>query len=189
MRTAKAIELRSTIHVESMSSFLVGHETLRSSTKTSEMKFLICATMICRNSAGQAGVEPATFGFGDRRSTNWSYWPIVLFFCFLVRSVLSAKPAVFLGFYTLGLFLFIFGVGIGDTVARRALKMDNFSHCKIFLGFKVKAPDRYRTGDLVLTKDVLYRLSYRGRKLKIKVYGCATYLSRLIFITNVLLIS
>ncbi len=25
-----------------------------------------------------------------------------------------------------------------------------------------KAPDRNRTGDLVLTKDVLYQLSYRG---------------------------
>ena len=25
--------------------------------------------------AGQEGVEPPTSGFGDRRSTNWSYWP------------------------------------------------------------------------------------------------------------------
>ncbi len=25
--------------------------------------------------AGQGGLEPPTNGFGDRRSTNWSYWP------------------------------------------------------------------------------------------------------------------
>ena len=30
------------------------------------------------------------------------------------------------------------------------------------------AHDRNRTGDLVLTKDVLYRLSYVGRLLKLK---------------------
>ena len=26
--------------------------------------------------AGQEGLEPTTRGFGDRCSTNWSYWPI-----------------------------------------------------------------------------------------------------------------
>src|SRR4030095_11826978 len=28
--------------------------------------------------AGQEGLEPPTCGFGDRRSTNWSYWPAIL---------------------------------------------------------------------------------------------------------------
>ena len=27
--------------------------------------------------AGQEGLEPPTRGFGDRRSTNWSYWPSI----------------------------------------------------------------------------------------------------------------
>src|SRR5690554_4484528 len=26
--------------------------------------------------AGQEGFEPSTSGFGDQRSTSWSYWPI-----------------------------------------------------------------------------------------------------------------
>ena len=28
--------------------------------------------------AGQEGLEPPTCGFGDRRSTNWSYWPMLV---------------------------------------------------------------------------------------------------------------
>ena len=36
---------------------------------------------ICRihdlNLAGQEGLEPPACGFGDRRSTNWSYWPAI----------------------------------------------------------------------------------------------------------------
>ena len=30
------------------------------------------------NLAGQEGLEPPTSGFGDRRSTNSSYWPVYL---------------------------------------------------------------------------------------------------------------
>src|SRR6187455_2450821 len=29
------------------------------------------------NLAGQEGLEPPACGFGDRRSTNWSYWPAI----------------------------------------------------------------------------------------------------------------
>src|SRR5678809_1811006 len=36
---------------------------------------------ICRihdlNLAGQEGLDPPACGFGDRRSTNWSYWPAI----------------------------------------------------------------------------------------------------------------
>ena len=35
--------------------------------------------------AGSVGFEPTTFGFGDRRSTNWSYEPKL--FGFLMRSM------------------------------------------------------------------------------------------------------
>src|SRR5207247_8556257 len=44
--------------------------------------------------AGQEGLEPPTCGFGDRRSTNWSYWPeqIVSFLArLLVGSVRSEE--------------------------------------------------------------------------------------------------
>ena len=48
--------------------------------------------------AGQEGVEPPTSGFGDRRSTNWSYWPAIirlLNFSFLMDYMLTAKLAIF----------------------------------------------------------------------------------------------
>ena len=40
------------------------------------------------------------------------------------------------------------------------------------------AHDRNRTGDLVLTKDVLYRLSYVGRLFKLKTRSPAIRLER-----------
>ena len=30
--------------------------------------------------AGQEGLEPPTIGFGNRYSTNWSYWPNIYSF-------------------------------------------------------------------------------------------------------------
>ena len=36
---------------------------------------------------GQEGFEPPASGFGDRRSTSWSYWPV------LDLKTLSAGPA------------------------------------------------------------------------------------------------
>jgi hypothetical protein len=86
-----------------------------------------------------------------------------------MRSPFTAKPAVLIDLNTFRFFLFVFGAVVIDAVANRTLKVDDFAHVSNLLyGLKVKAPDRYRTGDLVLTKDVLYRLSYRGKNIKLK---------------------
>jgi hypothetical protein len=86
-----------------------------------------------------------------------------------VRSTFTAKPAVFIDLNTLRFFLFVFGAVVIETIANCTLEMDDFAHfSNLLYGLKVKAPDRFRTGDLVLTKDVLYRLSYRGKNIKLK---------------------
>src|SRR5271157_5632074 len=71
-------ELKMTINVESTSSRRVVQETFFISTKTSLINFWIFAIIFHSNQTGLAGVEPATHGFGDRRSTNWSYRPMSL---------------------------------------------------------------------------------------------------------------
>src|SRR2546426_9137095 len=76
------------------SSFRDGQETLFSSFRTSRtnstpllMRSLIlsknsfidrqsCGAPPLKDLAGQEGLEPPTCGFGDRRSTNSSYWPV-----------------------------------------------------------------------------------------------------------------
>ena len=44
---------------------------------------------------GLEGLEPPTYGFGNRRSTNWSYRPIViqLFLFLFVGRMSPANPA------------------------------------------------------------------------------------------------
>ena len=59
--------------------------------------------------AGQEGLEPPASGFGDRRSTNWSYWPVKSGYLFglLVWCMLAAKTAVFPVLHTLGMLTLI----------------------------------------------------------------------------------
>ena len=97
-----------------------------------------------------------------------------------MRCAFSAKPAILAKLNTLRFLLFIFGAVVVDPITNCALEMDDFAHTRSSLQLKVKAPDRNRTGGLVLTKDVLYRLSYRGIKYKKGVYVCTVCLSSFI---------
>ena len=55
-----------------MVSFFFGHVTLETSDLVSFIKSLIFFNINSYIMAGVEGLEPATSGFGDRRSTNWA---------------------------------------------------------------------------------------------------------------------
>lgn len=69
--------------------------------------------------AGQEGLEPPASGFGDRRSTNWSYWPTSLT-CLaglFVYRVTLAPLAVLLELNALRIVLLIFLGGVITALA------------------------------------------------------------------------
>ena len=71
--------------------------------------------------AGQEGLEPPTCGFGDRRSTNWSYWPISVsesLASFLVQGMGATPLAILLELNTIGIILLVL---LGRVVAALAL--------------------------------------------------------------------
>ena len=79
--------------------------------------------------AGQEGLEPPTSGFGDRRSTNWSYWPLGradLLLSLLVRRMRAARAAE-LAKLELRLLLRTLRRTVIPTTARRALHEDRVS--------------------------------------------------------------
>ena len=71
--------------------------------------------------AGQEGLEPPTNGFGDRRSTNWSYWPVHIpkrLTSLAVHGVMTTPAAILLELDTIGVILLVL---LGRVVAALAL--------------------------------------------------------------------
>lgn len=59
-----------TTPVDPISSSRVGQDTFFISVWTLEKNSVILAILFTFTFAGETGLEPATYGFGDRRSTN-----------------------------------------------------------------------------------------------------------------------
>jgi hypothetical protein len=92
--------------------------------------------------AGEAGLEPATCGFGDRCSSLLSYSPFQCSFRslsrdrpsslhFFMKRVLTAELAVLVDLEPLGLQLLIPGAGVIALLAGRALQGDQFTHANL----------------------------------------------------------
>ena len=81
--------------------------------------------------AGQEGLEPPTCGFGDRRSTNWSYWPIAFpdyLPSFLVQRMVAAPLAVLLQLDTIRIVLLVLLGRVVTALALRARQSDQRTH-------------------------------------------------------------
>ena len=80
--------------------------------------------------AGQEGLEPPTCGFGDRRSTNWSYWPMLpnILASFPVQGMGTTPLAILLELNTIGIILLVLLGRIVSTLAFSACKGDQSTH-------------------------------------------------------------
>ena len=83
--------------------------------------------------AGQEGLEPPTCGFGDRRSTNWSYWPMLVqtsdaLSGFFMHRVALAPLAVLLQLDTIRIVLLVLLGRVITALALRARQSDQRTH-------------------------------------------------------------
>ena len=83
--------------------------------------------------AGQEGLEPPTCGFGDRRSTNWSYWPIACAFLdrlasLTMQGVMATPLAVLLELDTVRIVLLVLLGRVVAALALRARQGDQRTH-------------------------------------------------------------
>ena len=81
--------------------------------------------------AGQEGLEPPTCGFGDRRSTNWSYWLVQTSDAlsgFFMHRVALAPLAVLLQLDTIRIVLLVLLGRVVTALALRARQSDQRTH-------------------------------------------------------------
>ena len=165
MKAARIKQTTITTIVDSLSSALVGQVTFFISLTTSSKNPIILSfiSFTSDNLARQEGLEPPTCGFGDRCSTNWATDVAKKnLFSFFMNSKFFIPPAVFFIFNSSGVKPFIFSSGVISSFTLSAFQGYYISHSIFY--FLFWADDRDWTGDLILTKDVLYQLSYVSNK-------------------------
>ena len=81
--------------------------------------------------AGQEGLEPPTCGFGDRRSTNWSYWPMLdclILSSLAVNGVMAAPLTILLHLHTIRIVLLVLFGRVVAALAVGARQGDQGTH-------------------------------------------------------------
>ena len=174
---------RITIIVAARISLRVGHCTRRSSAHDSwmnvravsipsfspctstAMAFLL-ATVLLRT--GQAGFEPATPGFGVRCSNQFELLTLMgkpqTFPSLCSVWLRHAGQNFFMASLSVVVFLFLLLVWFLRRQPSHTHEIKSRMPCPLRRLRRPRAHDRIRTGDLFLTKEVLYRLSYVGKR-------------------------